>query len=487
MLKKRKLPLLIGGALLFNVSGCSLFSSDSNAGTSSENAFSVSSDKGTEDSSNAFSSSEITSENASSFPVDSSSSEQNSPVDLLADVPMSSWECWSQEAEDENWYTISDRSIEVAFANSVESNEYWTTQIKYSGLKLIAGEEYTFKLSVTSSISRKVEILLQDFTNGNYGAVYIADVIDLTASETYDYSVKFTPDSSMTCLFGLMLGAIEGNTYSETHVVEMKGAEVWGITSGSYEPILPDDEETPQSVTIGDTAYDLYWSDEFSGNALSEAYWTYDVGTGSGGWGNNEKQYYTQGSNLSVSDGVLTITARKENLNGCEYTSSRIKTLDKVHFTYGYVEARIRAPLFSGAWPAFWMLGNNFETKGWPFCGEIDIYESVNSENIAYATCHWNAVGSDGSYSPTTYGLSTSTSSREEWHRYSILWTETSIIAYVDGTAFYEIDITPEELDCFHRDFFILFDLAIGGNWPGFDISLDSEANMYVDYVRVYR
>ena len=80
-----------------------------------------------------------------------------------------------------------------------------------------------------------------------------------------------------------------------------------------------------------------------------------------------------------------------------------------------------------------------------------------------------------------------STSSREEWHRYSILWTEQSIIAYLDGSAFYEIDITPENLDCFHQDFFILFDLAVGGNWPGFDIALDDEATMSVDYVRVYR
>lgn len=487
MLKSTKIPLLLGGFLLSAFSGCSLGSSGSGQPVSSENGLSESPSSSSEKKDDSSVRSEESSETHSSF----ASSEEGNPeeVDLLADVPMSSWECWSQESEGDGWYTISDRSIIATFANSADSIAYWSTQIKYSALKLVAGETYTFHLSIVSSLSRKVEILLQDFTNGNYGEAYITDVIALTAGETYDYTVKFTPETSVTCLFGLMLGAVDGNVYPETHTVEMKNAEVWGISSARPEPVLPDeeDDEVPPSITIGERTYDLYWSDEFSGDALNSSYWTYDVGTGSNGWGNNEKQYYTQGENLDVSNGVLNITARKENRNGCAYTSSRIKTLDKVHFTYGYVEARIKTPLFSGAWPAFWMLGNNIETRSWPFCGEIDIYESVNLENVAYATCHWNSAGSGGSYSPTSYGLSVSTSSREEWHRYSILWTEQSIIAYLDGSAFYEIDITPENLDCFHQDFFILFDLAVGGNWPGFDIALDDEATMSVDYVRVYR
>ena len=120
--------------------------------------------------------------------------------------------------------------------------------------------------------------------------------------------------------------------------------------------------------------YKLVWSDEFNGTALNTDNWTYDLGNGgsNAGWGNNEKEYYTNRTdNVYVSDGTLKITALEQKFNRYNYTSGRIKTAGKQTFKYGRMEARIKLPSLNGVWPAFWMLG--VDQKGWPWCGEFDI------------------------------------------------------------------------------------------------------------------
>lgn len=247
---------------------------------------------------------------------------------------------------------------------------------------------------------------------------------------------------------------------------------------------LPADAySTPMSYS----GYNLVWNDEFDGTSLSSD-WTYEIGTGSNGWGNNELQYYTD-DNTTVTDGVLIIEARKENVGGQNYTSSRIVTQGNQSFQYGRIDIRAALPEGQGLWPALWMLGSNFSTVGWPFCGEIDIMEMIGGsgrENTVHGTVHWDNAGNYASYGDS-FTLS-SGSFQEEFHVFSIIWDQTSIKWYVDDQLYNTIDITPAELDEFQNDFFFIFNVAVGGNWPGDpNSSTQFPQRMIVDYVRVFQ
>lgn len=229
----------------------------------------------------------------------------------------------------------------------------------------------------------------------------------------------------------------------------------------------------------------LVWSDEFEGNTLNTSNWSYDIGTGDWGWGNNELQYYTnRAENISVSDGLLKITARQESYNGSSYTSAKIKTQGLHSFQYGKIEARIAAPSGQGFWPAFWMLGDNHSTVGWPYCGEIDIFEHVNTEDKIYGTVHWDSDG-HASYGGNLAGINVT-----DYHVYSIIWDEDYITWYCDDVQYHQIAITDNAggTNEFHEKFYLILNLAVGGNWPGSpDGSTTFPSTMYVDYVRVYQ
>jgi beta-glucanase (GH16 family) len=228
--------------------------------------------------------------------------------------------------------------------------------------------------------------------------------------------------------------------------------------------------------------WQLVWSDEFT-NGIS-ADWVFETGTGSGGWGNNELQYYRR-ENATVSNGQLVITARRESFGGMQYTSARMKTQGRRSWKYGRIEARIAMPSFQGVWPAFWMLGDNITTAGWPACGEIDIMEHVNTGGTVHGTIHW--LDHNNQYA--NYGGQTSTTITS-FHTYAIEWDASSIKWFVDGAQYHIVNIAGgiNGTSEFHNNFFVLLNMAIGGNWPGFTIDNNAfPANMYVDYVRVYR
>ena len=232
------------------------------------------------------------------------------------------------------------------------------------------------------------------------------------------------------------------------------------------------------------------WHDEFDGDIDSEK-WTFEIGTGASGWGNNEWEYYTdRKENAYIKDGILHIRANKEDYESSKYTSARMITKGKFSFTYGTVEARIALPVGKGIWPAFWMLGENIDAVSWPACGEIDIIEAVNSESVVYGTNHWAYEGNHAEYGNNTkdyYGTSKELDITQ-FHTYKMVWDENVIVMYVDDFKYHAISIKESTggTDAFHKPFFFILNVAVAGNWPGFEVDDSQFPNeMLVDYIRV--
>ncbi|WP_299679412.1 family 16 glycosylhydrolase [uncultured Tenacibaculum sp.] len=230
----------------------------------------------------------------------------------------------------------------------------------------------------------------------------------------------------------------------------------------------------------------LVWEDDFETNGTPDpTKWTYDIGTGVNGWGNNESQYYTdRADNAVVENGNLVITAKRENFSGSAYTSARLKTEGLYDFKYGRVEVRAKLPEGAGTWPAIWMLGSNFSTVGWPFSGEIDIMEQTGADkNTVLATCHWQDTASN---TKADFGQTTSiTNATSEFHLYTLEWTDTSISVYLDNVKYYEL--SNSSVLPFNENFFLILNVAMGGTLGGAIDAGFSEAKMEIDYVRVYQ
>jgi beta-glucanase (GH16 family) len=252
--------------------------------------------------------------------------------------------------------------------------------------------------------------------------------------------------------------------------------------SGTSAPVsvAPASPSTPPVWTLD-------WSDEFDGTSLDHGKWVEE--TGGDGWGNNELEYYTSRSeNVRVANGNLIIEARKEAFGGRDYTSARIKTAGLQERAYGRYEARMKIPKGQGMWPAFWMLGNDIGTAGWPACGEIDIMENIGkAPATVYGTVHGPGYsGANG------FGGSTSLASgalADDYHLYAMEWEPTEIRWYLDGKLYHTA--TPTLVAgkwVFDHPFFIILNLAVGGNWPGSpDAGTVFPQQLLVDYVRVYR
>jgi len=239
-------------------------------------------------------------------------------------------------------------------------------------------------------------------------------------------------------------------------------------------------------VNDANAAYNLVWSDEFNGTSIDQNNWTFEIGTGSGGWGNNELEYYTsRPENARIESGNLVIEARKESYGGMNYTSARLKTQGKRSFKYGRIEARIKLPQGQGLWPAFWTLGTDINTVSWPRSGEIDIMEHVNTENRTHGFIHWDSNGGHASYGGPSHSIDVT-----QYHVYSIEWTSSAIKWFIDGVQFWEANIANSinSTEEFHKNHFLLLNMAVGGNWPGApNASTPFPAKMFVDYVRVYQ
>jgi beta-glucanase (GH16 family) len=244
--------------------------------------------------------------------------------------------------------------------------------------------------------------------------------------------------------------------------------------------------------------YTLVWSDDFrgpDGTSPDSSKWTYDIG--GNGWGNNELEYYTNRTqNAQIKSGNLVITAQKEIYTGADgvmrnYTSARLKTQGFFSQAYGRFEARIKIPAGQGMWPAFWMLGNDIATIGWPKCGEIDIMENIGKEP---ATVHGSLHGPSSTASTSdftaVFSVPAGQNFADDFHLYAVEWEPGTVRFYVDATLY----ATDNQAQwpaggtwAFDHPFFLLLNVAVGGDWPGPpDATTAFPQQMLVDYVRVY-
>jgi beta-glucanase (GH16 family) len=252
---------------------------------------------------------------------------------------------------------------------------------------------------------------------------------------------------------------------------------------------------TAQVSTPG--KWKLVWRDEFNASKVTPAdtsKWTHEIG--GHGWGNHELEYYTDRlSNSFESDGSLVIRVVKEQFRGSdnlsrEYTSARLTTKKSFTTTYGRIEARIKLPRGQGIWPAFWMLGADIDKSQWPSCGEIDIMENIGKEPSAiHGTIH--GPGYSGNKGPTaTYLLPGGRLFADEFHVFAVEWEREVIRFYCDDVLYATrtpADLPTETKWVYDKPFFIILNVAVGGDWPGnADQTSAFPQEMLVDYVRVY-
>ena len=298
--------------------------------------------------------------------------------------------------------------------------------------------------------------------------------ITASANNATSYRIKFGDGNEVTNQSGIADHIYSGKGLNSFTI------EVFAISStdnsiGDFKKI---------DVYLAEDGTTLIWSDDFkTDGAPNPDKWGFDIGTGSNGWGNGESQYYTSRSeNVIVENGVLKITAKKENYQGSQYTSTRLLTKGKFDFKYGRVEVKAKLPIGGGTWPAIWMLGSNFETVSWPACGEIDIMEHVgNDQNKIHSTLHYpnNSGGNANGNSLAVANVSS------EFHVYEVVWDENNITFTADGIQVHTFSNNNNVP--FNHNFFLILNVAMGGSFGGAIDANFTESTMEIDYIKVFK
>jgi hypothetical protein len=344
-----------------------------------------------------------------------------------------------------------------------------------------------------ASVKRTVDLKLSSAENVPVTVAYETE--DSTAKAGIDYVA--VDGGSFTFKAGETSGSIEIEIISDTimeftkqFILKFTGVTNASISADHFIINITDNDliktgEDSDGVTMpaGLTGMKLVWTDEFNGSQLNPADWNYEQG--GGGWGNNELEVYTNHEdNVYTADGKLFIAALN---NQGSYTSGRITTQGKQVFQYGLINIRAKLPEGQGIWPALWMLGSNISVVNWPNCGEIDIMELLgHMPGTVYGTAHWfqGSLTSKGNH----FTLEGDSNFAGKYHIFSLLWEADRIVWYVDFVKYYELRKSVSDTGWpFNAPFFFIFNVAVGGNWPGPpDDTTEFPQNMNVDYIRIY-
>ena len=356
------------------------------------------------------------------------------------------------------------------------------------------GDWLAFDVQVSIPGRYRCEIKLSSESN-NPGSCWIEDYYDNPDGRTYnitaDMPVPATRKGGVYSIVSKEGSPLDSGLHKMKLHMESDSVNVDWIKF----TLMKQHQNTPDTLVqkIEGKDWKLVWSDEFEGTGIPDTTkWTFDIGNW--GWGNNEPQYYTEyrADNARQENGNLIIEARKDDL-GNPWTSARLTTRGKVCFIYGKIEFRAKVPAGDGTWAAGWTLGDAYRDEiSWPYCGEIDVLETVGREiddssgdGINHASCHTRAYYfKQGNHITSTIPVENMTS---EFHNYTIEWSPKSIDAFLDGKKYYTYDKQENEWAWpYHRPQNIIINLAMGGGMGGtIDPNIKSQ-QLIVDYIRVY-
>lgn len=350
--------------------------------------------------------------------------------------------------------------------------------------------------------SESYEVTIHNVTDKQYE---INDTVDLNQNITA-WQLKSDEEKAVNVTSKIEVEIVDTKNNEDFNELLTDENRIYKVT---YFVIDPTEKRHEQSclITVGrvetdynrdDITYDLVWADEFDGTSLNTDNWKYEIGTGSGGWGNSELQYYTnKEENVSVNNGTLKINAINENFNGSSYTSGRLITQGKQSFKYGKFEVSAKVPSARGSWSAFWLLAEN---NSWPATGEIDIMEHVGNVPGEFHANNHTSRNNGGSLNGTG-GKIDIDNFETSFVTYGVEWLPDRMDYYVivDGIETVYHSYIPSDLNNggaptydiwpFYEEFFLILNVAVGGNWGGAGgvTSSDFPCTMEVDYVRVYQ
>ena len=432
----------------------------------------------------------------------------------FSDVEAENFLSGANIGDSKKWYWQADVDVHVGLGPVTDDNgngefayEAWWNGIKAWDAEKSCMYDNEFVFTRTANGLTFEQTVGPAFVPGAY-----AGDLGVSGDQCHDETVATSMFGVKTVSFGpsTSKAATEGSYNNipyrgTTFEISDGGFMGWLVGSGTYDIIsISNDELLVRIIQKGDgfawyhkftstkpvegaggasyTYNNLVWEDDFNTDGAADpTKWTYDLGAG--GWGNQELQTYTSDSeNAKVEGGSLIITAKADGNGG--YTSARLKSQGLYKFKYGRVEVKAKLPAAAGTWPAIWMLGSNFPVVGWPHCGEIDIMEQRGDDkDTSLGTCHWfNTPGNNNAkYGETTPVSNAST----EFHLYTVEWTEESIKIFLDDVPFYEL--TNKNTLPFNDDFFLIFNLAIGGTDGGTVDPAFTEDTMEIDYVKVFQ
>ncbi len=372
-----------------------------------------------------------------------------------------------------------------------EDNILQAPKISVTGGSIVEGDEnliFNFQVELSWAYNQIVSVDYQTVAEtAQEGVDYLA------AAGTLVFSAGETVKDIPVEIVGENILEVE-----ESFKIELSNPVNGGLLIFAAQGFIENDDGAGDLV-IPTTGYstpasydgmELMWSDEFDGDALNMDNWKFEIGRGNNGWGNNELQYYRE-ENTTVEDGFLVIEAKEENYNGADYTSSRLITQGKQSLRFGRIDIRAALPEGQGLWPALWMLGTKINAVGWPACGEIDIMELVgNQPDRVHGTVHYGNNPSTRQLDGASRALSSGAKFSEEFHVFSLIWENDKIQWLMDDVVYHEF--TREEVGGFpypfNDNFFVIFNVAVGGDWPGSpNSSTVFPQRMIVDYIRYFR